>query len=82
MVRRYVNLDTDEVKRQHAQASPVDRLAIGPRLSILLPWPVADRLEELACRERTSIEDLVRRGADELLERGRDGALDQSPSAA
>ena len=31
MVRRYVNLDTDEVKRQHAQASPVDRLAIVSR---------------------------------------------------
>ena len=31
MVRRYVNLDTGEVKRQHAQASPVDRLAIVSR---------------------------------------------------
>jgi site-specific recombinase XerD len=31
MVGRYVNLDTDEVKRQHAQASPVDRLAIVSR---------------------------------------------------
>jgi site-specific recombinase XerD len=31
MVRRYVNLDTGEVKRQHAQASPVDRLAIASR---------------------------------------------------
>jgi hypothetical protein len=43
---------------------------------------VADRLEELAWRERTSIEALVRRGAQELIERGRDGALEQSPSAA
>ena len=82
MVRRYVNLDTDEVKRQHAQASPVDRLAIGPRVSVLLPWPVADRLEELACRQRTSVEELVRRGAQELIERRRDGAVEQSPSAA
>ncbi len=31
MVRRYVNPDTDEGKRQHAQASPVDRLAIVSR---------------------------------------------------
>jgi len=28
MVRRYVNLDTAEVKRQHEHASPVDRLAV------------------------------------------------------
>ncbi len=28
MVRRYVNLDTAEVKRQHDHASPVDRLAV------------------------------------------------------
>jgi integrase len=82
MVRRYVNLDTGEVKRQHAQASPVDRLAIGPRVSVLLPWPVADRLEELAFRKRTSVEELVKRGAQELIERGRDGAVEQSPSAA
>jgi hypothetical protein len=82
MVRRYVNLDTDEVKRQHAQASPVDRLAIGPRVSVLLPWRVADRLEDLAWREQTSVEELVRRGAEDLFERGRDGALEQSPSAA
>lgn len=27
MVRRYVNLDADDVKRQHALASPLDRLA-------------------------------------------------------
>jgi site-specific recombinase XerD len=69
MVRRYVNLDTGEVKRQHAQASPVDRLAIGPKVSVLLPWPVADRLEELAYRERTSIEELVRRATEELVAR-------------
>ena len=40
MVRCYVNLDTDEVKRQHAQASPVDRLgdrtkdSCGPAVAI------------------------------------------------
>jgi hypothetical protein len=28
MVRRYVNLNVAEVKRQHDHASPVDRLAI------------------------------------------------------
>jgi hypothetical protein len=32
MVRRSVNLNTDEVKRQHAQAPPVDRLAIVSRV--------------------------------------------------
>ena len=37
MVRRHVNLDTDEVKRQRAQSSPVDRLAIGPSVSVILP---------------------------------------------
>jgi hypothetical protein len=81
MVRRYVYLDTNEVKRQHAQASPVDRLAIGSKVSVILPWRVADRLEELAGRERTSVEVLVSRGAEELVLRGRDGAVEQSPSA-
>jgi len=69
MVRRYVNLDTDEVKRQHAQASPVDRLAIGPKVSVLLPWRVADWLKADAWWERTSVEELVRRGAEELVAR-------------
>ena len=57
MVRRYVNLDTDAVKRQHAQASPVDRLVVGPKVTVLLAWRVVDRLEELAWREPTSIEE-------------------------
>jgi hypothetical protein len=82
MVRRYVNLDTDEVKRQHAQASPVDRLAIGPKVTVLLPWRVADRLEELAWRERTSIEALVKLGAEELVARSGDVASQRSATAA
>lgn len=82
MVRRYVNLDTDEVKRQHAQASPVDRLAIGPKVSVVLPWRVADRLEELAWRQRTSVEELVRRGAEELVARSRHVVAQRSAGAA
>jgi hypothetical protein len=82
MVRRYVNLDTDEVKRQHAQASPVDRLAIGPKVTVLLPWRVADRLEELAWRERTSVEELVNRGAEELIARSSDATWQQPAGAA
>jgi site-specific recombinase XerC len=62
-------LVADEVKRQHAQASPVDRLAIGPKVTILLPSRVADRLKAIASWERTSVEEMVRRGADELVAR-------------
>ncbi len=32
MVRRYVDLDTGDIKRMHAQASPVDRLAAASRV--------------------------------------------------
>jgi hypothetical protein len=82
MVRRCVNLDTDEVKPQHAQASPVDRLAIGPNVRVLLTWQLADRLKAIAWWERTSVEDLVKRGAEELVARSRHVASQWSASAA
>ena len=31
MVRRYVDLDTGDIKRMHDRASPVDRLAAASR---------------------------------------------------
>ena len=68
MVRRYVNLDTDEVKRQHAQASPVDRLAIGPKVSVILPRELAARLKVMAWWRRVGIADLLREGATQVAE--------------
>ncbi len=42
---------------------------IGPRVTLLLPWRVADRLKAIAWWERTSFENLIRRGAEELVAR-------------
>jgi len=64
MVRRYVNLDTDEVKRPRVQASPVDRLAIGPKVLVLLPWREADRLIAITWSDRTTVEAPVQLDRD------------------
>jgi hypothetical protein len=82
MVRRYVNLDTGEVKRQHAQASPVDRLVVGPKVSVILPRELAARLEAIAWWRRMSVAELVRRGPEQLVERSRDAAWQWSARAA
>ena len=64
-----MNLDAGDVKRQHAVASPLDRLGVGPKLSVIVPEALAARLEAIAWWRRTSIDELLREAAQQLAAR-------------
>jgi site-specific recombinase XerD len=60
MVKRYVALaELEIVRRLHAAASPADRLLIGPKVSVILPRAVFQRLSEVAQQARSSVEQLL-----------------------